>query len=161
MSDIEARIKEYRAKIEELETAKAVYYDKWLNARENIGDMNQENATLRAQVAQLTNDVEKWSGLYSRLQDERAADFAKWFKIIDFGGLTEYQAECPQVIDDALRQLENWRWAARMGLVVQAMASECAGKPDWAVLDVDGDMLGYGSTPMDAIKAAKKEVEGE
>ena len=116
---------------------------------------------LRAQVAQLTNDVEKWSGLYSRLQDERAADFAKWFKIIDFGGLTEYQAECPQVIDDALRQLENWRWAARMGLVVQAMASECAGKPDWAVLDVDGDMLGYGSTPMDAIKAAKKEVEGE
>ena len=114
-----------------------------------------------AQVAQLTADVEKWSGLYNRLQDERAADFAKWFKIINFGGLTEYQAECPQVIDDALRQLENWRWTARMGLVVQAMASECAGKPDWAVLDVDGDMLGYGSTPMDAIKAAKKEVEGE
>ena len=57
MSDTEARIKEYRAKIEELETAKAHYHDKWLNARENIGDMNQENATLRAQIAQLTLEL--------------------------------------------------------------------------------------------------------
>ena len=116
---------------------------------------------LKAALAAATKESERWSKLYSNLLNERAADFAKWFKMLDYGGLTEYQAECPQVIDDAIRQLVNWRWTTRMGLVVQAMASECAGKPDWAVLDVDGDVLGFGKTPMEAIESAKKEVEGE
>lgn len=112
---------------------------------------------LEVALAAEKQQSERWSKLYSNLIDERAADFAKWFKMLNYGGLTEYQAECPQVIDEAIRQLVNWRWTTNMHLVVQAMAS----KPDWAVIDVDGDVLGFGDTPMEAIEAAKKEVGDE
>lgn len=112
---------------------------------------------LRTALAAATKESERWSTLYSNLQDERAADFAKWFKMLNYDGLTEYQAECPQVIDEAIRQLVNWRWTTSMHLVVQAMAS----KPDWVVLGAADVVLGFGKTPMEAIEAAKKEVGDE
>src|SRR5690606_30975473 len=87
-----------------------------------------------------------------RLQDERAADFAKWFKIINYGGLTEYQAECPQVIDLALRELVMWRWLLEMGLHAQENAMEGAGK--WSVIDVDNVVGGRGMPVLAAVAGA-------
>lgn len=120
--------------------------------------MTTDEETRRLENVMAERD--RWSGLYSRLQDERAADFVKWFKIIGFGGLTEYQAECPQVIDAALRELALWRWTAEMQLIVQAMASSVPDKPEWVVMDVDGDWMGHGLTPQEAIADARSRVEG-
>jgi len=41
------RVKEYREKVEQLETDKANYHDKWLNALEKLKAAEQENARLR------------------------------------------------------------------------------------------------------------------
>ncbi len=41
------RVKEYREKVEQLETDKAFYHDKWLNALEQLTAAEQENARLR------------------------------------------------------------------------------------------------------------------
>jgi hypothetical protein len=48
----------------------------------------------------------------NQLQDERAADYAKWFAILGGVGLTEYQPECATMIDAALRELVALRAAA-------------------------------------------------
>jgi len=41
------RVKEYREKVEQLETDKAFYHDKWLNALERLKAAEQEDARLR------------------------------------------------------------------------------------------------------------------
>lgn len=53
MSDAEARIKEYREKVEQLETDKANYHDKWLNALERLKAAEQEDARLREGIENL------------------------------------------------------------------------------------------------------------
>jgi hypothetical protein len=47
----------------------------------------------------------------ANVQDERAHDFEKWFRIIGYGGMTPYQAECPIIIDGSLRELVQLRAA--------------------------------------------------
>jgi hypothetical protein len=116
-----------------------------------MSDAPKENG-----IQRMMRENQDYGAALSRLQDERAADFAKWFKIIGFGGLTEYQAECPQVIDLFLRELVLWRWLVEMRLIVQEMASTVPGKPYWAVLDVDGECLGEGPTAIEAIVEARK-----
>lgn len=58
------RIKEYREKIEQLETDKAFYHDKWLNALEQLAAAEQENARLREGIENLC---------VQQLKDENAA----------------------------------------------------------------------------------------
>lgn len=104
-------------------------------------------------IQRMMRENQDYGKALNRLQDERAADFAKWFKIIDFGGLTEYQAECPQVIDLALRELMMWRWLLEMRLTVHENAVEGTGK--WSVLDVDNEIVGRGMTVYAAVADAK------
>lgn len=118
-----------------------------------MSDAPKENG-----IQRMMRENQDYGAALSRLQDERAADFAKWFKIIGYGGLTEYQAECPQVIDLALRELVNWRWMAEMQLIVQAMASTVPDKPEWVVMDVDGDWMGHGWTAQEAIADARSRL---
>ena len=76
----ETRIKEYRAKIEELETAKAKYHDWWLNAMENAGAAERERDDLRAQVAQLTLERDGCRDLIATLRSrvaERECDLTR------------------------------------------------------------------------------------
>lgn len=134
-----------------------VWNEKWARS---LGVCCNDLAAETRRVENVMAERDRWAGLYSRLQDERAADFEKWFKIINFGNLTPYQAECPHVIDAALRELVLWRWTTEMQLIVQAMASTVPGKPEWVVMDVDGDWMGHGFTPQEAIADAKSRVEG-
>lgn len=115
------------------------------------------HAALRSKLAATTTRAEQAERNYNRLLDERAGDFEKWFKIVGYCGLTPYQAECPQVIDEELRQLVAWRWMADMGCTVQRNADITS--PPWTVLDIDGDIHGQGHTPIEAIKAALAALE--
>ena len=95
--------------------------------------------------------------------EEALRNYAKLTKQIDavlYWLTSEHAFALLAELSQLRAELDCWRWTTRMGLVVQEMASESDG-PKWAVLDVDSDALGYGETPMEAIKAAKKEVEGE
>ncbi len=102
---------------------------------------------------QLTKSEQAMADAYNRLLDERAADFVKWFKIIGYSGLTEYQAECPQVIDLALHELVMWRWLHEMQFHVEQNAIDGAAK--WSVLDVDNEVVGRGMTVAAAVADAK------
>lgn len=117
------------------------------------GQLTKSEEAMAEEVDRLKCELKRVGILHNRLQDERAADFAKWFKIINYGGMTEYQAECPQVIDLALRELAMWRWLLEMRLTVHENAMEGAGK--WSVLDVDNEIVGRGMTVAAAVADAK------
>lgn len=113
-----------------------------------MSDVQKENG-----IQRMMRKNQDYGKALRRLQDERAADFAKWFKIINYGRLTEYQAECPRVIDLALRELVMWRWLFEMRLHVQENAMEGAEK--WSVIDVDNVVVGRGMTVPAAVADAK------
>jgi hypothetical protein len=50
-------------------------------------------------------------------------------------------------------ELAGWRWLAEMRLTVQE--NSVVGRPPWAVLDVDGEILGEGATAQAAIENAR------
>lgn len=50
---LRAQVAQLTAKNEELETAKANYHDKWLNACDKAVDLVQENARLREEIRRL------------------------------------------------------------------------------------------------------------
>ena len=60
---------------------------------------------------------------------------------------------------DALAKLELWQWMARMGLNVCRNA--VIGSPEWFASDIDGDAVGWGYSPEDAIRQSRIRVEGE
>lgn len=49
--------------------------------------------------------------------------------------------------------VELWNWCADMGCTVQRNST--LGQPDWGCLDVDGELLGLGWSPTDAIEQAR------
>lgn len=57
---------------------------------------------------------------------------------------------------EAAKRLSLWQWTIDMELTVNREAAE---SPKWAVLDVDGEVLGRGETPEDAIIAAQLKVQ--
>ena len=52
----------------------------------------------------------------------------------------------------ATASLSAWNWLADSKCTVQRNSVE--GAPDWFVFDIDGDFLGSGGTPIDAIRTA-------
>lgn len=59
---------------------------------------------------------------------------------------------------DAEAKLSLWEWMAMMRCNVHRNAT--LGLPDWYVTDVDGQAIGSGYSPEDAIRQAQKRVEG-
>lgn len=60
------KLEEYRAKIEQLETDKAFYHDKWLNALEQLAAAEQEIARLREGIESL----ESWNHRLQWVEDQ-------------------------------------------------------------------------------------------
>lgn len=59
---------------------------------------------------------------------------------------------------DAEAKLSLWQWLAEMGCNVYR--NSVIGLPNWYVADVDNDVIGSGYSPEDAIKQARKIVDG-
>lgn len=64
----------------------------------------------------------------------------------------DQQVAMARYIMRASRELDLWRWLTENRCIVQENA--VVGAPLWAVLDVDGNVIGQGNTPIDAIAAA-------
>jgi hypothetical protein len=60
---------------------------------------------------------------------------------------------------DASSRLALWDWLTEMGCTVQ-QNSDVNG-PRWCVLDVDGEIVGGGATPIEAIEVAKHQPADE
>lgn len=58
-----------------------------------------------------------------------------------------------EVLRSILVELELWQWLTDMACTVQANSDINAMK--WAVVDVDGEIIGVGNTPVEAIENAK------
>ena len=63
------RVKEYREKVEQLETDKAFYHDKWLNALERLKAAEHEDARLREGIEATINYVR--TGVHCRMIDHK------------------------------------------------------------------------------------------
>lgn len=110
--------------------------------------------------AKLRAENERLRAAYNRLNDARAADFAKWFAIIGFGGLTPYQAECPTVIDDACRELMRVRYERDHALsqwtaiLANTILRETGGGYERARAQAEGRVSAAMQTFRDAMKEA-------
>jgi hypothetical protein len=58
------------------------------------------------------------------------------------------------IVGELLEKLALWKWLTEYRCTVQENAVVGAGR--WCVLDVDGDVLGRGGTPEDAIADARR-----
>ena len=83
MSDTEARIKEYRAKIEELETAKAFYLDKWTSSYKKIEELTLELTGCRDLIATLRNRVAEGESRVKELEGALKLCKIELFWLID------------------------------------------------------------------------------
>lgn len=61
------------------------------------------------------------------------------------------------VIDDAAERLALWEWLPAMACHVSQ--NSVLGGPNWVVVDVDGEVIGGGMSPVEAIADAKRLVE--
>jgi hypothetical protein len=90
-------------------------------------------------------------------KDEEALSAAHWVTASphEWKWTHEQQVAMARYCVGASSRLALWDWLTEMRCMVQENSD--VNGPRWCVLDVDGEILGGGATPLDAIRDAKSD----